>query len=207
MRPTNTPRWILLLELIGLFVLLPILYWADLIPFHKILPLTGLFCYCFFFVVRELRFAETIHGSRKVCKTIFFQFILAVILIICILAYYDSPLFVDVIADKKLLTMIILYPVLSALPQEIIFRKFFFARYSTLIPGKWPIIIVNVILFAFAHIYFANWVVLVFTLVGGFLFASTYLQTKSLLAVTIEHTLYGCFVLVSGLSPYFYKAF
>ncbi len=65
----------------------------------------------------------------------------------------------------------------------------------------------NVILFAFAHIYFANWTILIFTLIGGTIFALTYLKTKSLLVVTIEHTLFGMLVLSSGLSEQFYKAF
>ena len=66
---------------------------------------------------------------------------------------------------------------------------------------------VNIFLFSFAHIYFANWTILLFTLIGGAIFAHTYLRTRSLLVVTIEHTMYGVLILSSGLSNQFYKAF
>jgi len=105
------------------------------------------------------------------------------------------------------LLMVLLYPFFSALPQELIFREFFFYRYRSLFPNPQVLIAVNVVVFAFAHVYFMNWIVIVFTLVGGALFALTYQQTRSLLVVTLEHSIYGLVILSSGLWEYFYKAF
>jgi membrane protease YdiL (CAAX protease family) len=103
--------------------------------------------------------------------------------------------------------MVLLYPFLSAFPQELIFREFFFYRYRNLFRKPQILIAVNIIVFAFAHVYFMNWIVIVFTLVGGALFALTYHQTRSLLVVTLEHSIYGLVILSSGLWEYFYKAF
>jgi membrane protease YdiL (CAAX protease family) len=117
------------------------------------------------------------------------------------------PLFSDFSENKKLLLMTIIYPFSSAFPQELIFREFFFSRYRTLFHSQWVMIALNVVLFAFAHIYFANLTILLFTITGGIIFLQTYLKTRSLLVVTIEHTLYGMVILSSGLSGEFYKAF
>lgn len=103
--------------------------------------------------------------------------------------------------------MVILYPFLSAFPQELIFRKFFFYRYGSIFRNRTVLLVVNILLFSFAHIYFSSWIVIIFTLIGGAIFAMTYLRTRSLLAVTVEHTLYGLLMLTSGLADYFYRAF
>jgi hypothetical protein len=42
------------------------------------------------------------------------------------------------------------------------------------------------------------------TLLGGTLFAFTYHRTRSLLACSVEHALYGCFVFTIGLEQLFY---
>jgi membrane protease YdiL (CAAX protease family) len=110
-------------------------------------------------------------------------------------------------ANKQLLFMTLIYPFASAFPQELIFREFFFQRYGLLFKNEKYIIVINIVLFAFAHIYFANWTIILFTLAGGLIFVTTYLKTRSLLVVTIEHTLFGIFILSSGLSDQFYKAF
>jgi len=103
--------------------------------------------------------------------------------------------------------MILLYPFLSAFPQEIIFREFFFYRYATLFRNPRVMLMLNVLLFSFAHIYFGNWIVIGFTMIGGMIFALTFFKTRSVMVVTIEHSLYGLIILSSGLSPLFYKAF
>lgn len=118
---------------------------------------------------------------------------------------------VDLLADlqhnRKLFYMILMYPFLPVVPQEVIFREFFFYRYETMFRSRVVLIVANVLLFAFAHIYFQNWTVIIFTIIGGGIFSWTYSQTRSLLVVSIEHTLYGLMILSSGLGEQFYKAF
>jgi uncharacterized protein len=99
----------------------------------------------------------------------------------------------------------ILYPVLSVYPQGIIYRAFFFERYRILFPNPAVLIVVSALAFSFAHIIFRNPVALIFTLVGGLLFAWRYAATGSLLTSSFEHALYGCWMFTVGLGQYFYK--
>jgi len=195
------------MELIGLFVILPLLYYFDLIPFHKIVPLILLFIYCaaVLFSFKAIR-RETFRLEAS-WRVITLRFALTAALISVGLIFSSQPLFSNLNENRKLLYMITLYPFLSAFPQELIFREFFFYRYGSLFKSKHLLVASNVLLFAFAHIYFGNWIVMAFTVIGGLLFAITFFRTRSLMVVTIEHSLYGLLVLSSGLSVYFYKAF
>lgn len=102
------------------------------------------------------------------------------------------------------LVVMVFYPLLSAGPQEIIFRQFFFERYATFFNGRAFMVTASGVAFAFAHIFFHNWVAPLLCLIGGVMFAGTYARHKSLLLVTIEHALYGCFIFTLGLGRYFY---
>ena len=96
------------------------------------------------------------------------------------------------------------YPVLSVYPQGILYRVFFFARYSVLFPGKWAMIVASAAAFAFLHIIFRNSLAVALTFAGGLLFAARYAETNSLFASSFEHALYGCWIFTLGLGPYFY---
>lgn len=198
----------LLLELFVLFIITPVLYFFDLIPVNKIIPLAVLFVYC----VTILFLYKPVNARRFTVQAnwrfIIIRFIgISLLIFLWIVFFSPNPLLADFRANKQLLVMTLIYPISSAFPQEVIFREFFFYRYEPLLKSKTQIMIMNVILFSFAHIYFANWTVLIFTLIGGFIFALTYLKTQSLLVVTIEHTLFGVLILSSGLANQFYKAF
>ena len=202
------PTPFLLLELILLFVIFPILYFFDLIPFHKIVPLVVLFIYCVVILVRQRHDNPNRFKTKANWVLILLRFIgISILILIWIKIFSPNPLFADFNANKKLLLRTMIYPFSSAFPQELIFREFFFYRHKPIFRNEIVLITINVVLFAFAHIYFANWTILIFTLIGGTIFALTYLKTKSLFVVTVEHTLFGMLILSSGLSEQFYKAF
>jgi membrane protease YdiL (CAAX protease family) len=103
------------------------------------------------------------------------------------------------------LTIMALYPILSVLPQEFMYRTFFFHRYGPLFGDwRWTAIVVNAGLFGFGHIVFGNWVAVAGTFLVGLLLAYRYDSTRSLWAVWIEHSLYGCLVFTVGLGRYFF---
>ncbi len=94
------------------------------------------------------------------------------------------------------------YPLLSVLPQEIIFRAFFFSRYRFLFgDGGW-LVAGSALAFGLAHLAFHNPVAVALTLPGGLMFARTYRRTGTLLFVSLEHALYGCLVFTIGLGPF-----
>jgi len=100
-------------------------------------------------------------------------------------------------APFVLLLIAIGYPWLSAYPQEITHRAFFFHRYRALMPTTW-LIAVNAIAFMWLHAPFWSPEAFALTLPGGVLFAITYQRTKSTLAATIEHALYGWWAFFTG---------
>jgi membrane protease YdiL (CAAX protease family) len=59
--------------------------------------------------------------------------------------------------------------------------------------------------FGFGHIIFHNWTAVALTLPGGLLFGKTYRRTSSLLAVSVEHALYGCAVFTIGYGKFLYE--
>jgi len=103
------------------------------------------------------------------------------------------------------LVIMMVYPLLSVYPQEVIFRAFCFHRYRGLFRGKWAMIGASTAAFGFVHILFWNWLAIALSVVGGFLFARTYERERSLGVVWVEHALYGCFLFTIGLGRYFYS--
>jgi membrane protease YdiL (CAAX protease family) len=97
-----------------------------------------------------------------------------------------------------------LYPVLSVYPQGVLYRAFFFERYTPLFPGKWAVIVASAAAFAFLHIIFRNSLAVTLTFAGGLLFAARYAETGSLATSCFEHALYGCWLFTVGLGQYFY---
>lgn len=102
--------------------------------------------------------------------------------------------------------VMMLYPIFSALPQEIVFRGFFFHRYRPLFRAPWAMIIAGAIVFGYVHIVMGNALAIGLSAIGGVLFGWTYLRTKSIPAATIEHALYGCFIFTVGLGRFFFHA-
>jgi membrane protease YdiL (CAAX protease family) len=74
-----------------------------------------------------------------------------------------------------------------------------------LFPNKLVFYALNAFCFGYMHIIFHNWVAVVLTIIGGFLFAVTYNKTRSTLLVSIEHSLFGCLIFTIGLGEFFYK--
>lgn len=103
------------------------------------------------------------------------------------------------------LTIMVLYPLMSVLAQEFVYRTFFFHRYGPLFGhARWAAIVTNATLFGFAHIIFNNLIAVAGTFFIGLLFAYRYDVTRSLWAVWLEHSLYGCLIFTVGLGRYFF---
>jgi membrane protease YdiL (CAAX protease family) len=102
------------------------------------------------------------------------------------------------------LAVLLLYPPVSALPQELIFRVFLFHRYRCLFPTPGLMIAASAGSFALTHLILGNWVAPLLSLVGGLLFAYTYAMSRSLTVVALEHGLWGGWLFTLGLGRYFY---
>ncbi len=91
------------------------------------------------------------------------------------------------------------YVFLSVIPQEFLYRVFFFKRYKSLAMPSWIFVLLNASLFSLAHLMFANTLVMILTFCGGLLFAFTYHRTQSMRLITIEHSLYGLWLFTVGM--------
>lgn len=98
------------------------------------------------------------------------------------------------------------YPLVSVLPQELIYRVLFFERYGSLFPNRAALIAANALAFSFAHLMFANAEALLLTFAAGLLLAHSYAATADFRRVMIEHTAYGWLMLATGLAGFFYFA-
>ena len=107
--------------------------------------------------------------------------------------------------NPALLAMIlVLYPILSALPQELVFRPLFFRRYAALLPGGAAALWVNAALFAWAHLLFWNWIGAAMTFAGGFVFAHAYRVRGSFAQAVVMHGVAGNILFAFGLGIFFY---
>nr|WP_246495387.1 CPBP family intramembrane glutamic endopeptidase [Ameyamaea chiangmaiensis] len=102
------------------------------------------------------------------------------------------------------LLIMVLYPVLSVWPQEMLYRAFLFTRYRPLLRRSGALIAASAVAFGFAHVIFLNPVAVVMTLLGGLLFAIDYDRHRSLRLTCLEHSLYGCLIFTLGLGRFFY---
>lgn len=107
-------------------------------------------------------------------------------------------------APELWLMIMLLYPILSALPQEVVFRVLFFRRYGALFPDARVTMLLNGVAFALAHLLFWNPVTLSMSFVGGILFARGYLGRGGFAAAVVMHAICGLIVFTSGLGVYFY---
>jgi membrane protease YdiL (CAAX protease family) len=101
-----------------------------------------------------------------------------------------------------LLTLFI-YPIVSVIPQELIFRTFFFHRYKRIMPSKHVRLGMSSLSFGLAHMVYGNWVAVIMSGLGGLLFGYRYMQTKSTAVVVVEHTLWGTLVFTIGFGVFF----
>lgn len=127
--------------------------------------------------------------------------------ILSLWAWWDMPsAFLDFPFERpKIWIMVmLLYPVLSVWPQEVLFRSLIFYRYGALFSKKGLYQLVSAGAFGFAHIMLVNMPAFVLSFFGGVLFAYSYEKSRSLALVCFEHALYGCLLFTLGLGRYFY---
>lgn len=126
--------------------------------------------------------------------------VIAVLTIIYMWFTAKDDLFHILYREPKLWVVILfLYATFSVYPQELIYRTLYFQRYEALFKSRSVFIFVNAMVFSLAHLFYKNPLVSLITFLGGILFALTYDKTKSTLMVSIEHTIYGCWLFTVGM--------
>jgi membrane protease YdiL (CAAX protease family) len=145
-------------------------------------------------------------GDRGFLRPMLLRLAFCSVLMVGLTVFFMPEKLFVLVHERPLLwaMVMVLYPLLSVVPQEIIFRHFFFWRYASVFRSPFAMILASGLLFGFVHIIFQNWVAPSLCVIGGWMFAHTYHKTRSLPLVTLEHALYGCMVFTVGLGRYFY---
>ena len=107
-------------------------------------------------------------------------------------------------APKLWAAVLLLYPLLSVYPQELLYRAFFFHRYKPLFRSGWAMLLASALAFGFVHIVFGNWLAVALCILGGLLFSFTYQSSGSLLLTCLDHAIFGNFIFTIGLGRFFY---
>jgi membrane protease YdiL (CAAX protease family) len=205
-RDKNLRRWG---ELLLLFVLVPALLSTG--PRRWVLPTIlagGILCLVLLLVdpTFERRRLLDVAGARLGLRGLLVRTVAVWlgILIFALIQRGPAGLFLFPRARPGIwLMVVLLYPIFSVYPQEIMYRTFFFHRYARLFTRPGTMIAVNAVLFGWAHILVHNLTAMLLTTLGGLLFAYTYHRFRSTLLVAAEHALYGDFVFSVGIGGMF----
>lgn len=204
---------LLSIEGIALFIGVPSLVFFGFIVASKLTVLVAITLFCVAVLYFDRGFYNkklwNYEGFKEQLPRILKRFVPACIILTLILLYMEPEKFL-ILPKNELglwLTVIVLYPLLSVYPQEIIYRCYFFERYQTLFKKQRLLIHVSALSFGFLHIIYGNYVAIFLTYGAGYLFGRTYAESKSLLAVSFEHSLYGIFIFTIGFGEFFGDSF
>jgi len=121
-----------------------------------------------------------------------------------VLFFDENLLFIFPKTNFKLwLIVIFIYPFLSVIPQELVYRVFFFQRYFPNINRFYFPMFLNLVVFAYGHLVFSNMHAIIITAIVSPIFTYAYLK-KSFLTCVILHTLGGQIIFTLGLGKYFF---
>ncbi len=146
-------------------------------------------------------------NARSLIRPLLVRFALcAALLSAVVMALYPERL-LSFPSQRPLIWSLVMvgYPLLSVIPQEFIFRRFFFERYASIFSRPETMIWASALTFGLAHMFLHNWVAPALSTIGGLFFARTYARSRSMALVCAEHALYGCFIFTIGLGFFFYS--
>lgn len=193
------------IELIVLFILFPVYLGITTIPLKFRLALAPVILV--YIVYLTCKYRVSLLKKRNQIKPFKFWRILGfrlLIIAICTIAYLfftdKSLLFKGILAQPLLwLRMIFIYTFFSVIPQEFLYRIFYFKRYRFLFKNQNIFFLINAFVFSMAHFMFHSFLILGITFIGGVIFAYTYHKTKSIFWVSVEHLIYGTWLFTVGM--------
>ncbi|HTP68446.1 MAG TPA: CPBP family intramembrane glutamic endopeptidase [Dongiaceae bacterium] len=202
--------FLLALECTFLFLGLPLLIKYRLIPNFPIPYLVATGVVIFFLLRHDGSFDSSrlfAWGNyRPFLRGILVRDVICLALLGLAVRLFAPELLFSLIKQRPWLwaLIMVLYPLLSVYPQELLYRAFFFHRYQPLFGSGWTLLLACGLAFGFVHIIFGNWLSVVLCIVGGFLFSYTYQQSGSLLLTCLDHSIFGNFIFTIGLGQFFY---
>jgi uncharacterized protein len=163
---------------------------------------------CLLLLWRDTTFDRTrlwnAEGARREMPRVLAQFAVAAAVLCGLVLWLLPEAWLEFVRSRPGLwaVVMVLYPVLSVLPQNLVWRVFLHHRYAPVLPRAWMRVAASAAAFGFVHILLENWLAVALTLAGGVMFGVTYERSRSLLAVSVEHGLYGCLAFTVGIGRY-----
>lgn len=201
------------IELLVLYGAIPaaLAIWPGRVPVVLLLSGLGLLCFLRLWYDRSFdrKLLWNVAGFKRSAKGIAIRFAIVAPLL-TLLVYLLAPKVLFGFPKESpwmWLLVMLLYPLLSAFPQELLCRTWFFHRYLALFPGERTAWIVNAICFGWMHVVLRNSPAVVLSAIAGLIMVRTYRHSNSTLAVAVEHGLLGDLVFTLGLGVYFYSGF
>ena len=201
---------LLVLEFSAIFVVVPLLVYYRVVP-NAPIPYLVLAGFCAFVFLRH---DPTFEQSRlfswgpvdPLLLPLFLRDAVFVAFLGAAVWLFAPELLFSLVRRAPLFWVLImlLYPLLSVYPQELLYRAFFFHRYQPLFGSGWGMLLASAFAFGFAHIILGNWISVALCLIGGLLFALTYQHSGSFLLTCLDHALFGNFIFTIGLGQFFY---
>lgn len=196
-------RWI---EFAVLFLVLPGCYVAGWRPLPVMAMLTIAGGYCATRLILDPTFDRAPFRTRVQTHDLWLPWLASIMVLAPFVwwVYPDRWMELPLRHPRIWVLVMILYPLLSVVSQEIVYRVFFFHRFAPLFRSERATLIASSLLFGLHHALFGNILAVALSTLGGFKFAHTYRRTGSLWTACIEHALYGCAIFTLGLGRFFY---
>lgn len=197
-----------LLELLIIYVVIPLLFYLKYIPLHKLATLFLVFGYCLtvLLINRNFKRSSLSLVGFKGWLSLLFRVSIATLTIL-VLTYIVIPNYLFVLpysSPMYWVAIFLFYPIWSVIPQELIYRSFFFERYKIIFRNEKVMVVASAALFAFLHIVFNNWIAVLGSFAIGLIWSFAYLRHQSLAVVTVEHAIVGIILFSVGLGNIFF---
>ena len=207
------------LELIAIFGVVPVILLVVRWNGIRIAPLpllwiAAIVCMC---LLKGRKKREGVSASTDVVgrgestrsnllETVIVMIVCSVLLLILYPLITTNPMF-EFPRERPIVWMVVLclYPLLSVIPQGIIFRRWFVSRYVDGLGSGWSMIIIGALCFGFSHVLFGNPVAPVITAIGGALFLRTFLRSGSGWLADLEHAVLGNVAFTIGYGQWLYS--
>lgn len=197
----------LVVEFILFYVFLPFLANKFLAGWFKIIPLAVMAVLFLILLLKDPSFDTRI--LTKFRKNYVAKSAVRMLVISLLLLWFTFWIFPDLFFQypirqfKSYIITFFLYPVASVLPQELIYRVYYFHRYEKLVPEKFLLMFSNAFIFGLTHFIYGNWVAPIATFLVSWIFIWNYYNTRSLLNVSVEHYFYGILMFTVGFGYFF----
>lgn len=197
----------LVLEFLLFYVFIPFIANRYLEGWLKVIPLLLIAVLFMSFLLMDSTFDRRIFYrlNRRYLKRSVARVIVITLLMLWFTWWIYPDLFFHYPVEefKEYLITFFLYPIASVIPQEIIYRVYFFHRYKELVPETYLLMLSNAIIFGLTHFIYGNWVAPIATFLVSWIFIFNYLRTKSLINVSLEHYFYGLVMFTIGFGFFF----